>query len=47
MIRGQVFANGAKVPPPIATFMAGHKQHFYADIEVTGYGTGRFALLQH
>lgn len=47
MIRGQLFANGAKVTPPIASFMAGHKQHFYADIEVTGYGTGRFALLQH
>ena len=46
MIRGRVFANGAKVLPVIASFMAGHKQHVYADIDVTGYGAGRFALLQ-
>ena len=46
MIRGRVFANGAKVLPAIASFMAGHKQHVYADVDVTGYGVGRFALLQ-
>ncbi|MFO0593300.1 MAG: hypothetical protein U0441_37510 [Polyangiaceae bacterium] len=47
MIRGRVFANGEKVIPPIAAFMVGHKQHIYADIEVTGYGAGRIALLQN
>ncbi len=47
MIRGQVFANGAKPSPGVASFMAGHKQHVYVDIDVTGYGTGRFSLLQH
>jgi len=46
MIRGRIFANGEKVAPAVASFMAGHKQHFYADVEVTGYGTGRMALLQ-
>lgn len=46
MIRGRMFANGEKPAPPVASFMAGHKQHFYADVEVTGYGSGRVALLQ-
>lgn len=46
MIRGRIFANGEKVSPPIASFMAKHKQHIHADIEVTGYGMGRMALLQ-
>ena len=46
MIRGRVFANGEKVIPPIASFMATHKQPMYADVEVTGYGSGRVALLQ-
>lgn len=47
MIRGRVFANGEKVIPPITAFMVGHKQHIYADVEVTGYGSGRVALLQN
>lgn len=47
MIRGRMFANGEKIAPPIASFMAAHKQHFYADIDVTGYGSGRLSLLQN